>query len=91
MRILLELGLLLLELLGQKLGLDDGVGVLAGFNPAVEAVVPAEVGAELGDGGEVGEYNVGLGLADHEGLLCLVDGVVDRKDVLDEDTRVDPA
>lgn len=91
MGVLLELGLLLLQLLRQKLGLNDRVGVLTGLEFAIKAVVLVKVRAELGNGGEVGEHNVGPGLPDHEGLLRLVDGVVDRKDVLNEDTCVDPA
>ena len=46
----------------------------------------------IGDGGEVGNGNIGrkFGVAHHEGLLRLVYRVVDGKDVLDKDTRVDP-
>jgi hypothetical protein len=49
-------------------------------------------GVELGDGGEVGNSNIGgqFGISYHEGLLRLVYRVIDGKDVLNEDTSVYP-
>jgi hypothetical protein len=80
-----------LQLLRQKLGLDDVVVHLSARKPFEDPVLLAEIGAEILDGGEVRDMYLRtcFGLAHHHRLLFLAYAVVNGQNVLDENTGAD--